>query len=73
MLIYFWERESATGEGQRERKREKQRIQSQLHADARKPDAGLKLMNLEIMTWAEVRRSTNWATQAPLNKMFLQV
>ena len=30
------------------------------------PDAGLEPMNCEIMTWAEVGRSTNWATQAPL-------
>ena len=29
------------------------------------PDAGLKLTNSEIMTRAEVGRSTDWATQAP--------
>ena len=31
------------------------------------PDAGLELINHEIMTWAEVGRSTDWATLAPLN------
>ena len=30
------------------------------------PDVGLELTNREIMTWAEVERSTGWATQAPL-------
>ena len=29
------------------------------------PDAGLELMNSEIVTWAEVGRSTDWATQVP--------
>ena len=29
------------------------------------PDAGLELTNCEIMIWAEVRRSTIWATQVP--------
>ena len=29
------------------------------------PDVGLELTNREIMTWAEVGRSTNWAIQAP--------
>ena len=35
-----------------------------------KPDAGLELMNREIMTWAEVRHLTDWATQAPLMSLF---
>ena len=29
------------------------------------PNVGLELMNREIMTWAEVRCSTDRATQAP--------
>ena len=29
------------------------------------PDAGLELTDCEITTWAEVRRLTDWATQAP--------
>ena len=31
------------------------------------PDAELELTNCEIMTWAEVGRLTDGATQAPLN------
>ena len=38
---------------------------SRLWAVSTEPNAGLKLTNREIMTWAEVRRSTYWATQAP--------
>ena len=34
------------------------------------PDAGLKLVNHEIMTRAEVRLSTDWAIQAPQNAEF---
>ena len=29
------------------------------------PDAGLELTDRQIMTWAEVGRLTDWATQAP--------
>ena len=35
------------------------------------PDAGLKLADHEIVTWAEVGRLTDWATQASLFKIFL--
>ena len=38
---------------------------SRLWAVSTEPDAGLKLTDREIMTWAEVRRLTHWATQAP--------
>ena len=38
---------------------------SRLWAVSTGPDAGLELTDREIMTWAEVRRLTNWATQAP--------
>ena len=34
------------------------------------PDAGLKPMDCEIMTWAEVGRSTDWATQGPRGYLF---
>ena len=39
---------------------------SRLWAVSTEPDAGLKLTDHEIMTWAEVRRLTDHATQAPL-------
>ena len=38
---------------------------SRLWAISPEPDAGLELTNHEIVTWAEVGRSTDWATQAP--------
>ena len=38
---------------------------SRLRAVSTEPDAGLELMDCEIMTWAEVGRLTDQATQAP--------
>ena len=38
---------------------------SRLRAVSTDPNAGLKLTNREIMTWTEVGRLTDWATQAP--------
>ena len=39
---------------------------SRLWAVSTEPDAGLGPTDREIMTWAEVGRLTDWATQAPL-------
>ena len=39
---------------------------SRLWAVSTEPNAGLELTYYEIMTWAEVRCLTEWATQAPL-------
>ena len=39
---------------------------SRLWAVSTEPDAGLELMNCEIMTWAEVGCLTDWATQVTL-------
>ena len=44
---------------------------SRLWAVSTEPDAGLQLMDCEIMTWAEVRRPTVWATQVPHPMFFL--
>ena len=38
---------------------------SRLRAVSTEPNLGLELMDCEIMTWAEVRGSTDVATQAP--------
>ena len=38
---------------------------SRLWGVSTEPDAGLELTECEIMTWAEVGRLTDWATQAP--------
>ena len=57
--VYLFLRERAwAGEGQRKRG---QRIQSRLCADSSEPNVGLELTNCEIMTWAEVGCSTDWA------------
>ena len=34
------------------------------------PDTGLELTDGEIVTWAEVGRLTDWATQAPQDLLF---
>ena len=44
---------------------------SRLRAVGTEPEAALELVNHEIMTWAEVSRSTDWATQAPLDCLVL--
>ena len=44
---------------------------SSLWAVSTEPDTGLKPMNREIMTWAEVERPTDWAIQAPWLQLFL--
>ena len=66
MFIYFWDRArqsvSREGQGERETQNLKQDPGSKLSAE---PDAGLKPMGSEILTWAEVGRSTDWATQVP--------
>ena len=68
MFIYFWERESGTevwvGESQKEGDTESE-VGSTLWAIRTEPDMGLEFMDLEIMTWAEVGRPTDWATQVP--------
>ena len=38
---------------------------SRLWAVSTEPNVGLKLTSCEIMTWAQVRCLTDWATQAP--------
>ena len=70
MFTYFSERErerEQAGERQRERETDTEyQAGSRLWAVSTESDVGLELMNSEIMTWAEVRRFTNWATQVPL-------
>ena len=39
---------------------------SRLWAISPEPYAGLELMDHEIVTWAEVGRLTDWATQVPI-------
>ena len=66
MFIYFWERErQSRGGAEREGDTESE-AGSRLWAISTEPDVGLEVTNCEVMTWAEVGRLTNWATQAPL-------
>ena len=67
MFIYFWDRErqSMNGGGAEREGDTDSEAGSRLWAVSTEPNAGLELTNCEIMTWAEVGCSTNWATQAP--------
>ena len=69
-VYLFWEREKIqVGEGQTERGRE--RIPSSLHTVSTEPNVSLRPTNHEIMTWAEVRCSTDWATQLPVDHFLI--
>ena len=72
MFIYFWERQrqNASGLGAEREGDTESEAGSRLWAVSTEPDAGLELMSCEIMTWAEVRRSTDWATHVPLFFIF---
>ena len=74
MFVYFWDnvrdRVQAV-EGQTEGDTESE-VGSRLWAVSPEPDTGLKLTNREIMTWAKVGHSTDWATQAPQDFSFLK-
>ena len=67
-FIYFWDRErqSMNGGGAERVGDTESEAGSRLRAVITEPDVGLKLTDREIMTWAEVGRLTDWATQAPL-------
>ena len=65
VYFYFWDRErqsmswgGADREGDTESK-----AGSRLWAVSTEPNAGIKPMNCEIMTWAKVRSLADWATQ----------
>ena len=72
MFIYFWERQrqNVSGLGAEREGDTESEADSRLWAVSTEPDVGLELTSCEIMTWAEVRRSTDWTTRAPL-KMFI--
>ena len=87
MFIYFWERER---DRDRERETETERENEcgvaerdedtdseagpRLWVVSTEPNAGLKFKNHETMTWAKVRRLTDWATQASLVcRIFIKV
>ena len=51
--------------GKAERQDTESKAGSKLWAVNTEPEAGLELMECEIMTWAEVGCLTDWATQPP--------
>ena len=66
MFIYFWERESVSEAGAERGGDTESEAGSRLWAVSTEPDARLKPLNHEIMTWAKVGHLPDWATQAPL-------
>ena len=70
VYIYSFLRNGAqVGEGQRERETQNQskagsKLRTVSTEPSTEPDTGLELTNWEIMTWAEVGRLADWATQA---------
>ena len=65
VYLFLRERQSVSrGEAEREGDTESE-AGSRPWAVSTEPDTGLKPTNHEIMTWAEVRRPTDWATQVP--------
>ena len=74
MFIYFWDRErqSMNGGGAKREGDTESEAGSRLRAISPGPDAGLELTDREIVTWAEVGRLTDWATQAPLSSELLK-
>ena len=71
MFIILRERQSTSvGGTQREGDTETE-AHSRLWSVTTEPDVGLKATNCEIMTWTEVRRLTDWATQVrPKSTLF---
>ena len=65
-FIYFWDRErqSMNGGGAERQGDTESEAGSRLWAVSPEPNAGLEFTDREIVTWAEVRRLTDWATQA---------
>ena len=64
-FIHFWEIETERKQGWGREGDTGSEAGSRLGAVSTQPDAGLEFTNHEIVTWAEVRRLTDWATQAP--------
>ena len=67
MFIHYWERErqSMNGGGAEREGDTESEAGSRLWAISPEPDARLEPTDLEIVTWAEVGRLTDWATRGP--------
>ena len=73
LFIFFLrerQRQNASGLGAEREGDTESEAGSRLWAVSTEPDTGLELTDREIMTWAEVGRLTDRATQVPLNSFF---
>ena len=73
LCLFIFERQRETEHEQgRGRERRRHRIGSKLQALScqHRARCGVERTDCEIMTWAEVRRLTDWATQAPPHGAF---
>ena len=73
IYLFLRQRESMNGGGAEREGDTEWEAGSRLWAISSEPDAGLELMDREIVTWAEVGRLTDWATQAPQHSMILKL
>ena len=65
-MFIFEQRGTEREQGRREKEGDTEsEIGSRLWAVSTEFDTGLEPVDRDIMTWAKVRRSTDWATQAP--------
>ena len=69
-LTFIFDRQSMSGGGAERGGDTESKAGSSLWAVSTEPDTALETTNCEIMTWAKVRHSTDWATQAPLFFLF---
>ena len=73
MIIYFWERRQTVSKRGAEREGDtRSETVSRLWAVSTKPDTGIELMNVEIITGAKIRHFTHWTTQAPQSLALLR-
>ena len=70
-LMFIFEREHEQGRGREREGDTESAAGSGLWAVCTEPDRGLKPTNREIVTWAEVRRLADWATQAPHRSLLI--
>ena len=63
---FIFERQNVSGGGAEREKDTEPKTGSRLWAVSTEPYVGLEPTDHKIMTWAEVGRLTDWATQAPL-------
>ena len=71
MFIFERDRETEHDQGRGRERETESEAGSRLWAVSTELDVGLELTNYEIVTWAEVGRLADWATQAPQMVTFL--